>query len=111
MTSLEELEDLQALQAPEGDDRTEKRGFENGGEGRRYAGSSVERGSEVEISMIALGSVKVFDIVTESLGFAGQPNLKSVLTILVRGSRGSITVALSTKLSQIPLTSAVCRTA
>lgn len=28
MTSLEELEDLQALQAPEGDDRTEKRGFD-----------------------------------------------------------------------------------
>lgn len=39
-----------------------------GGEGRRYVGSSGERGKEVEMSMRVVASLNVRDIVTASRG-------------------------------------------
>lgn len=39
-----------------------------GGEGLRYAGSSVDRGREVDTSMTVVVSLNVRDIVTASLG-------------------------------------------
>ena len=39
-----------------------------GGEGRRYTGSSAERGNEVEMSIKVVASLNVLEMVTASRG-------------------------------------------
>ena len=98
----------------------------HGGEGLRYAGSSIERGRDVDISITVVASLKVRDIVTASLGlrtiqerpqmsdvgayFAGHPNVKFVFAILVVGSNISTREAASTAGSHSFLSSGVAKT-
>ena len=100
----------------------------NGGEGRRYAGSSSERGRDVVMSITVEGSWIKRDIVMASRGlsysqgttltkmitgahFAGQPNEKFVLDIRVVGSNISSKWASSTAGSHSCLSSGVDKTA